>query len=485
MQIPSAIRCPFCREIVAYGKLVCQGQSCGATVIHGLSPRERALAPKVVLILTVLILIPIQMLLPQSRPTFTSVAWAVVMAMTIASAITFAGVTLLEKRANQCAPRFQRGDELLRSEWVSTSLEIDEQADVHPLPESRKDQVVIEKTAIVQKLKAFQSGLKDYLALYEGSLDQTFPDFAIRNTAEIDAQRQDLMAKFYALSPVLRRFAEVQRFELYGHQYDIFQEALGDSPAMVKSFAIDQAILQVTGVIALIESMSEAEWTEQYHLTRADVRRGTETEVPDSSAAEIIGGATVLIRVATESKQQGSGFLIANSNLIVTCAHVVKDADRVSVQFMSEEGSTQARVIHRFQNKDLAILMLCKPFLGPSGLLLTGSRDWKETQSVLVAGYPDPGKFGHQMTISRAHISKARAKYKDSDDLIQISGCAADHGMSGGPLVLEPDTLVIGVLTEKALKTESVNFVFAIPLTEADVLEAIGENSRHKCGESG
>ena len=129
-----------------------------------------------------------------------------------------------------------------------------------------------QKEECILELKAFHDDLERHLRLYDSSLDESFPDYPIRNRQALDTQRQDLTRQMYLVDAVLRRFAKVQRFELRGHAFDIFHEAVGNSLAEVKGYALEQAIAQTGGVLALIETFSDSEWAARTDAPRGESR---------------------------------------------------------------------------------------------------------------------------------------------------------------------------------------------------------------------
>ena len=159
----------------------------------------------------------------------------------------------------------------------------------------------------------------------------------------------------------------------------------------------------------------------------------------------------------------GSGFIVDKRGYILTNAHVVNDAVRISVKLDSGEEFI-AEVTGTDDDTDLAVLKIDAgkdlPFvkLGDSGKSRVG--DW-----VLAIGSP----FGLTRTVTAGIISQTRREtpYATPFQKFIQTDAAINRGNSGGPLV-NMDGEVIGINSQIATSTGDYNGVgFALPSTEA------------------
>jgi serine protease Do len=179
------------------------------------------------------------------------------------------------------------------------------------------------------------------------------------------------------------------------------------------------------------------------------------------------------------SSAVGSGFIVDKTGYILTNAHVVDDASRITVSLQSGEEFT-AKVIGTDGETDLAILKIDAgrdlPFikLGDSDRARIG--DW-----VLAIGSP----FGLAQTVTAGIISQTKREtpYGSQFQKFIQTDAAINRGNSGGPLV-NMDGEVIGVNSQIATSTGDYNGIgFALPSNEAaNVYRQIRENGKVRRG---
>ncbi|MBW2273439.1 MAG: DegQ family serine endoprotease [Deltaproteobacteria bacterium] len=162
-----------------------------------------------------------------------------------------------------------------------------------------------------------------------------------------------------------------------------------------------------------------------------------------------------------EHKRQGegSGFVISNDGYIVTNAHVIEDADRITVAFLDGK-ELDATVVGRDPKTDIALIqveteekLVALP-LGDSEAIRPG--DW-----VVAIGNP----FGLEHTVTAGIVS---AKHRmigqgQYDDFIQTDA-AINPGNSGGPLINLAGE-VIGINT--AINPRANTIGFTVPINMA------------------
>lgn len=150
-------------------------------------------------------------------------------------------------------------------------------------------------------------------------------------------------------------------------------------------------------------------------------------------------------RQTVDLRNQGSGVLISRSGQVLTAAHLVQTADRITIEFASGE-KTGARVVSAEPAADVALLQLD---LVPSGIapIRLGNSDKMEVgDPVFIVGAP----YGLSYTISAGIISARHqprttfAKFELAE-LFQTDA-AVNQGNSGGPM-FNMEGEVIGVVS--------------------------------------
>jgi serine protease Do len=159
----------------------------------------------------------------------------------------------------------------------------------------------------------------------------------------------------------------------------------------------------------------------------------------------------------------GSGFIVDPSGYILTNAHVIDDAARITVKLDSGE-ELAAKVVGVDEDTDLAVLKIEAghdlPYvkLGNSDNARVG--DW-----VLAVGSP----FGLTRTVTAGIVSQTKRETPQGSPFQRFiqTDAAINKGNSGGPLV-NMDGDVIGINSQIATSTGDYNGVgFAFPSNEA------------------
>ncbi|HOF18814.1 MAG TPA: trypsin-like peptidase domain-containing protein [Phycisphaerae bacterium] len=175
-----------------------------------------------------------------------------------------------------------------------------------------------------------------------------------------------------------------------------------------------------------------------------------------------IFGGSLSRRVPAESL--GSGFVIHADGYVLTNAHVVRRAEKITVQ-MSDKTAYEARVLSADTKRDLAVLKLDLPAgVTLPALPLGRSDDLMVGETVIAVGNP----FGLANTLTTGIVS-ALDRTLDFGRAGRYAGliqtdAPINPGNSGGP-VLNIHGEVIGLST--AIRADAQNIGFAIPIDAA------------------
>ncbi len=165
-----------------------------------------------------------------------------------------------------------------------------------------------------------------------------------------------------------------------------------------------------------------------------------------------------------QGEATGSGFVIDSKGTILTNAHVVQGAIKVTVQ-LEGNGLVDAKVIGRDPSNDLALLKIPTDGLSLTPLQLGDSSTAQVGDPVIAIGNP----FGLDRTLTTGVVSSLQREITAPngftiDNVIQTDA-AINPGNSGGPL-LDATGRVIGV-TSQIEGQGSVGIGFAVPINTA------------------
>ncbi|MDY7100038.1 MAG: trypsin-like peptidase domain-containing protein [Actinomycetota bacterium] len=223
--------------------------------------------------------------------------------------------------------------------------------------------------------------------------------------------------------------------------------------------------------------------------TSATGTEGTQTNVsqpaaPDTSGSpaaadigalvDVVGPSVVTIETeiaqvgsifeATPQQGAGTGFVVSADGDIVTNAHVVDGADRITVTF--SDGTTEpATLVAADPSNDLAVLNIDRT--GLDTVTLGDSDDLEVGDQVIAIGNALGLPGGPTVTegiVSALDRSITEPNGETIDDLIQTD-TAINPGNSGGPL-LNADGEVIGINTAIAGNAQNIGFAIAIDPVE-------------------
>jgi S1-C subfamily serine protease len=164
----------------------------------------------------------------------------------------------------------------------------------------------------------------------------------------------------------------------------------------------------------------------------------------------------------------GSGFVIDKNGTILTNAHVVNGASKVTVQFQNNK-SVAAKVLGKDESTDLAVLKANPEGLRLAPLQLGTSKTVQVGDPTVAIGNP----FGLERTLTTGVVSATKRTIQapnnfEIDGVIQTDA-AINPGNSGGPLI-DASGKVIGINSQIATGGSgngSVGIGFAIPIDTA------------------
>jgi S1-C subfamily serine protease len=199
------------------------------------------------------------------------------------------------------------------------------------------------------------------------------------------------------------------------------------------------------------------------------VRRQTDPLFSDPLFRDFFGDGSYGMNPREDHlRGQGSGFIIDGSGIILTNAHVVNDADTVSVT-LKDGRSFEGKVQGVDEVSDLAVVKL----LGVKGKLpvapLGNSDEMQVGDWAIAVG--NPVGLDNTVTlgiISTLHRPSAEVGIPNKRlDFIQTDA-AINPGNSGGPL-LNAQGEVVGINT--AIRADAMGIGFAIPINKAKMLK--------------
>jgi serine protease Do len=171
---------------------------------------------------------------------------------------------------------------------------------------------------------------------------------------------------------------------------------------------------------------------------------------------------------SVEAESQGSG-VIVDTGLVVTNAHVVEGATRVSVSFGDAAERVTATVLGTDATHDIAVLSVATG--DHPAIALGSSSDLALGQQVVALGYPlDLGATatagivsGLDRTIDVSGSTPGTVEHLEG--LLQTDA-AINPGNSGGPLI-DASGRLVGINTAGASASSAENIGFAIAIDEA------------------
>jgi S1-C subfamily serine protease/Flp pilus assembly protein TadD len=181
----------------------------------------------------------------------------------------------------------------------------------------------------------------------------------------------------------------------------------------------------------------------------------TGEKTPVQIFEEVAPGVVVIVAKSSTGFNQGSGFIVDKSGVIVTNLHVVAGAEKINVRLKDGRLYPVTGIIEYDQMRDICVLKIDAPDLVT--IPLGNSNSLKQGQKILVIGAP----LGLEYSISDGLYSGLRGEIAGLKSL-QFTA-PTSPGNSGGPL-LDMQGRVLGVTT--FVITAGQNLNFAIPVND-------------------
>lgn len=180
---------------------------------------------------------------------------------------------------------------------------------------------------------------------------------------------------------------------------------------------------------------------------------------PAASTIPAADPAARAAAVAAPRLRDGSGFVVHQGGLVLTCRHVVADAVELTVHFADGQ-RCRGELVGEDAAHDLAMVRLLTPPAPLTVLPIGHSEGLRAGDWILAIGNP----LGLGQTVTAGIVSHQRRHLPHSDfalthEFLQFSA-PTNPGCSGGP-VLSLAGEVVGVITQSAEATQGI--AFAVP----------------------
>jgi WD40 repeat protein len=168
-------------------------------------------------------------------------------------------------------------------------------------------------------------------------------------------------------------------------------------------------------------------------------------------SAIITQAKPAVVRIIAETQEgtsSGSGFLVAEDGLVLTAAHVIEGASKITV-VVQETQEYQATVVQSDSEADVAVLRITAS--GLAYLTLGDSNALAYYEEISALGYSVP-TIGVGFIPARGYFIGLRAS--SSVTYVQFEANPLDHGHSGGPVIDVTGHvvgLIIGVVADPGL----------------------------------
>lgn len=249
----------------------------------------------------------------------------------------------------------------------------------------------------------------------------------------------------------------------------IFSGLLGGGVAIVAALALGLGDGDTTTVVRQAPLVDTAAKADGKALTARSIYIRDAPGVVYVQAKVTRTGSSPFGPQDQQGEATGSGFVIDRQGTIITNAHVVDGASKVTVQFQDDK-TLEAKILGRDRSTDLAVLKVDPKGLDLKPLELGSAKDVEVGDPVVAIGNP----FGLDRTLTTGVVSAKQRQIPGLvsgfriSDVIQTDA-AINPGNSGGPLI-DATGKVIGINTQIATDgttSGNVGIGFAVPIDTA------------------
>lgn len=167
----------------------------------------------------------------------------------------------------------------------------------------------------------------------------------------------------------------------------------------------------------------------------------------------------------------GSGFLLHQTNFIVTAYHVIEGASQIAIRFPSG-ASYSARIAARDIKNDLAILKLLEFTPNEDGFRMDLKSSLSAGDLVHALGFPLTNELGQQPSIVSGEVSSTTG-LDDSPTQFRMTA-AINSGNSGGP-ILNQNGEVVGIVVSSLVGKSIAGVNFGVKTSAAlPLLQQVG-----------
>jgi S1-C subfamily serine protease len=201
-------------------------------------------------------------------------------------------------------------------------------------------------------------------------------------------------------------------------------------------------------------------------VDKLEAKRAELTALGARYAAWRAQGSRVAAATPGRPVRGGSGFILRNSNFVLTSYHVVKDRSRFTLHLPNGE-SFAGRVVGQDPTHDLALLELVGRTAKVGGLAVALTVRVRIGETVHAIGYPLGEALSRQPSLVSGQVSSLRGL---GDELSQFRTTAPiNPGNSGGP-VLNQQGQVIGIAAAGLVRSEVEAVRFVVKASAAATL---------------
>ncbi len=246
----------------------------------------------------------------------------------------------------------------------------------------------------------------------------------------------------------------------------IASESVSSNASLIKAAVFAQPVAPHSFVAEAVQKVGNT--IVRIDTEKTVVRRQSDPMFNDPLFRDFFGDSYGNPSREDHLRGQGSGFIIDGSGIILTNAHVVNDADTVSVT-LKDGRSFEGKVQGVDEVSDLAVVKL-QGVKGKLPVAPLGNSDEMQVGDWAIA-VGNPVGLDNTVTlgiISTLHRPSAEVGIPNKRlDFIQTDA-AINPGNSGGPL-LNAQGEVVGINT--AIRADAMGIGFAIPINKAKMLK--------------